>query len=266
MIRVIILVQGVLSSSWPGTEPFSFGYSWSRLCGPRRRGRRPGETARKGRSMTTTSTNACPARSATSSPTRPYVPSATRTGVCYHENSKRCYCQWHIVSWEPKGRYHYCCAMHSTLLVLNGTSLNIDSALLALNLRHNGYSYIVFESIWKKNIILFTPTSILLIPPSHLFRISRNQAEPAGMKNFQNSRHIREGISNPVTLEAEWAGMTAEWKFFIHIPRYAIRRCSELRPDSFEAHSGHYGRIWSGLPCRFSFEGDQNVSNAVGMP
>ena len=38
---------------------------------------------------------------------------------------------------------------------------------------------------------------LLLIPPSHLFGISRNQAEPAGMKNFQNSRHIREGISNP---------------------------------------------------------------------
>ena len=46
-----------------------------------------------------------------------------------------------------------------------------------------------------------------LIPPSHLFRISRNQAEPAGMKNFKHSRHIREGILNPVTLEAEWAGM-----------------------------------------------------------
>ena len=52
--------------------------------------------------------------------------------------------------------------------------------------------------------------------PSHLFRISKNQAEPAGMKNFQNSRHIRKGISNPVTLEAEWAGMTAEWKLFIY--------------------------------------------------
>ena len=52
--------------------------------------------------------------------------------------------------------------------------------------------------------------------PSHLFRISRNQAEPAGMKNFQNSRHIREGISNPVTLEAERAGMTAEWKLLIY--------------------------------------------------
>ena len=44
-----------------------------------------------------------------------------------------------------------------------------------------------------------------LIPPSHLFRISKNQAEDqTGMKNFQNSRHVREGISNPVTLEAEW--------------------------------------------------------------
>ena len=58
--------------------------------------------------------------------------------------------------------------------------------------------------------------STAFIPPSHLFRISRNQAEPAGMKNFQNSCHIREGISNPVTLEAEWTGMTAEWKLFIY--------------------------------------------------
>ena len=56
----------------------------------------------------------------------------------------------------------------------------------------------------------------VVIPPSHLFRISKNQAEPAGMKNFQNSRHIWEGITNPVTLEAEWAGMTAEWKLFMY--------------------------------------------------
>ena len=57
------------------------------------------------------------------------------------------------------------------------------------------------------------------------------------MKNFQNSRHIREGISNPVTLEAERAGMTADGNY-LYIPRYAIRRCSELRPDSFEGQSG----------------------------
>ena len=36
-----------------------------------------------------------------------------------------------------------------------------------------------------------------VIPPSHLFGIGRNRAEPAGMKNIQNSRHIREGISEP---------------------------------------------------------------------
>ena len=156
---------------------------------------------------------------------------------------------------------------------------------------------------------------LLHFDPSHLFRISRNQAEPAGMKNFQNLRHIREGISNPVTLEAEWRRNGN----YLYIPRYAIRRCSELRADSFEgqsgrsdwiraaferqskdsddiliafqlnscnieidsrsnrnaievhsgsfeAHSGHSGRIWSGLPFRFSFEGDQNVLNAVEMP
>ena len=137
----------------------------------------------------------------------------------------------------------------------------------------------------------------LVIPPSHLFRISKNQAEPAEMKNFQNSRHIREGISNPVTpLEAEWAGMTAEWKWFIYWIRAAFERQSkdsdiwiafqlnscnieiysgsnrnafEVHSGSFEAHSGHSGRIWSGLPFRFSFRGDQNVSNVVelvGMP
>ena len=33
--------------------------------------------------------------------------------------------------------------------------------------------------------------------PVTLIGISRNQEEPAGMKNFQNSSHIREGISNP---------------------------------------------------------------------
>ena len=36
--------------------------------------------------------------------------------------------------------------------------------------------------------------------------------------------------------------------------------------SAFEAHSGHSGRIWSGLPFRFSLECDQNVLNAVGMP
>ena len=66
-----------------------------------------------------------------------------------------------------------------------------------------------FEFIWIE-AHQFQVKSTSLIPPSHLFQISRNQAEPAGMKNFQNSRHIREGISNPITLEAEWAGMTAE--------------------------------------------------------
>ena len=36
-----------------------------------------------------------------------------------------------------------------------------------------------------------------LIPPSHLFGISRNQEEPAGMRNFQNLCYIREGSLNP---------------------------------------------------------------------
>ena len=75
------------------------------------------------------------------------------------------------------------------------------------------------------------------------------------MKNVQNSRHIRQGISNPVTLEAEWAGMTAEWKFFI--PRYAIRRCSELRPDSFEGQSGRCDWI------RAAFERQSKYSDDI---
>ena len=33
-----------------------------------------------------------------------------------------------------------------------------------------------------------------VIPPSHLFRISRNQVEPARMEEFSNSRLIREGF------------------------------------------------------------------------
>ena len=52
-----------------------------------------------------------------------------------------------------------------------------------------------------------------------------NQAEPAGMKNFQNSRHIREGISNPVTLQIDWAGLTVDWSFmyiFLDICRIPI--------------------------------------------
>ena len=160
---------------------------------------------------------------------------------------------------------------------------------------------------------------MLLTYPRHTYSesagIKQNQPE---WRIFQNSRHIREGIANPVTLEAEWAGMTANGNS-LYSYRYAIRgvfwitsglirgpigtfrlnssrieRQSkdsddiwiafqlnsfnieidsgsnrdpfEVHSGSFEAHSGHSDRIWSGLPFRFSFEGDQNVSNAVGMP
>ena len=52
----------------------------------------------------------------------------------------------------------------------------------------------------------------------------------------------------------------------IEIDSGSNRNAFEVHSGSFEAHSGHSGRIWSGLPFRFSSEGDQNVSNAVGMP
>ena len=52
----------------------------------------------------------------------------------------------------------------------------------------------------------------------------------------------------------------------IEIDSGSNRNAFEVHSGSFEAHSGHSGRIWSGLPFRFSFEGDQNVSNAVEMP
>ena len=148
--------------------------------------------------------------------------------------------------------------------------------------------------------------SNFLIPPVTLIRnqqessrTSRNEEFYSG-GNFKPS-HTRGGMSR------NDGGM----EILYYIPRCAIRRCSELRPDSFEGqsgrsdwiraayssgnrnisttiafqlnyfnieidsgsnrnafkmHSGHSGRIWSGLPFRFSFEGDQNVSNAVGMP
>ena len=53
--------------------------------------------------------------------------------------------------------------------------------------------------------------------------------------------------------------------FNIEIDSGSNRKAFEVHSGSFEAHSGDSGRIWSGLPFRFSFEGDQNVSNAIGM-
>ena len=62
------------------------------------------------------------------------------------------------------------------------------------------YIFNLWDPFTHISIILYDYSALLeigLIPPSHLLGISRNQAEPAGMKNFQNLRHIREGISNP---------------------------------------------------------------------
>ena len=91
-----------------------------------------------------------------------------------------------------------------------------------------------------------------VVPPSHLLGISKNQAEPAGMKNCQNSRPIREGISNPVTLEAEWAGMTAEWEFICLDMRFGgvlnyVRTHSRANrdvPTEFERQSKDSDDIW----------------------
>ena len=54
--------------------------------------------------------------------------------------------------------------------------------------------------------------------------------------------------------------------FNIEIDSRSNRDAFEVHSGSFEVHLGHSGRIWSGLPFRFSLEGNQNVSNVVGMP
>ena len=83
----------------------------------------------------------------------------------------------------------------------------------------------------------------ILIPPSHLFGISRNQAEPAGMKNFQNSRHIREGISNPSHTEGGMSrndvGMEILYTFIGGVLNYVRTHSRANRdvPTAFEPHS-----------------------------
>ena len=41
----------------------------------------------------------------------------------------------------------------STLLVLNGTYLNTDSALLALNWQHSHWSWIAPDAVWSKAVV-----------------------------------------------------------------------------------------------------------------
>ena len=137
---------------------------------------------------------------------------------------------WRITNWGDNqisfGIIHCLKAIYKTCVLLP-VGLSIWTFLLRSDIKvlpssnwpiHNIKQNLPFSST---SSYPFLPLSnpkfdTFLIPPSHLFRISKNQAEPAGMKNFQNSRHIREGISNPVTLEAEWAGMTAELTLFIY--------------------------------------------------
>ena len=92
---------------------------------------------------------------------------------------------------------------NQTVCIFASTTFNVNVFcrwLLTLEQRN--------ESLRTQNISVYrnekqkcnTSTEVkknCVIPPSHIFGISRNQAEPAGMNNFQNSRHIREGISNP---------------------------------------------------------------------
>ena len=97
----------------------------------------------------------------------------------------------------------------------------------------------MFSFLIQANLGVFR-CSYSLILPSYLLGISRNQAEPAGMKNFQNSRHIwGRRISNPCHtrggMSRNDAGMGIR---YIFLDNYAIPRCSELRPDSFEGQSG----------------------------
>ena len=53
------------------------------------------------------------------------------------------------------------------------------------------------QKAWTNTLVTLSYT------PSPLFGISRIQAEPAGFKNFQNSRHIPEEFQTIVTLEAD---------------------------------------------------------------
>ena len=190
---------------------------------------------------------------------------------------------------------------------------NYSLWLLRVNTVTTPYAYITLHT-WDKTHTANTPVT-LISNQQESSRTSRNEEfskfAPHSGGNFKPS-HNRGGMSR----NDDTCGMEI---IYIFLYRYAIRRCSELRPDSFEgqsgrsdwiraaferqskdsddiwiafqlnscnieidsgsnrnafevhsgsfeAHSGHSGRIWSGLPFRFSFEGDQNVSNIVGMP
>ena len=85
------------------------------------------------------------------------------------------------------------------------------------------------------------------IPPSHLFGISRNRAEPAGMKNFQNSCHIREGI----------------WNF-----HYFCKNVVRILRTSFDPTSNDsrtFRVYWLSNAARIQSEHRKNIKNAVRM-
>ena len=102
--------------------------------------------------------------------------------------------------------------------------------------------------------------SYVFKPPSHLFGLSKNQAEPAGMKNFHNSRHIREGNWNPCHTRGGMRQNEPECRLnenSLYNSGHAIRWCSELRPDSFEGQSGRSDCI------RAAFERQSKDSDGI---
>ena len=116
----------------------------------------------------------------------------------------------------------------------------------------------------------FVPLPWAVIPPSHLFGISRNQAEPARMKNFQNSRHIREGISNlthtrggmrrnDVGMEILYILLDMQFGGVLNYVRTHSRANRDV-PTAFERQSEDSDDIWLAFQLNsFNIEIDSGV-------
>ena len=130
-------------------------------------------------------------------------------------------------------------------LCLNTRKMRYPKYLETFSYNRNVHSY---PTRTRNNIHLNNPKLLLahksLIPPSHLFRISKNQAEPAGMKNFQNLRHIREGISNPVTggMEIIYIFLDMQFGGILNYVRTHSRANRDVQAE-FEPHSSGNRKI-----------------------
>ena len=75
-----------------------------------------------------------------------------------------CYCSSKMFRWEPERRYHSTKSGNSALLVLNGTSLNCNKALQALNWRQYTWSlYFSFTILKSPHFLFFHPKLTLHI-------------------------------------------------------------------------------------------------------